>query len=68
MSNRNINKIFIANRGEIACRIIRTASRLGISTIIPLTKEEKDTLPADAADEVHILESSLLNETYLNAK
>jgi acetyl/propionyl-CoA carboxylase alpha subunit len=68
MSNRNINKILIANRGEIACRIIRTASRLGISTIIPLTKEEKDTLPADAADEVHILESSLLNETYLNAK
>ena len=68
MSNRYINKILIANRGEIACRIIRTASRLGISTIIPLTKEEKDTLPAKEADEVHILESSLLTETYLNAK
>ncbi|MGQ1890457.1 acetyl/propionyl/methylcrotonyl-CoA carboxylase subunit alpha [Thermophagus sp. OGC60D27] len=66
--NNNITKIFIANRGEIAYRIIRTASRLGISTVLPVIKEETKTLPAKAADEIHILDSSQLHETYLNGQ
>ncbi|HKK67544.1 MAG TPA: biotin carboxylase N-terminal domain-containing protein, partial [Bacteroidales bacterium] len=68
MSYCRIHKIFIANRGEIAYRIIRTASRMGLSTVVPVTRSEQETLPAKAADEVHILDSSLLNETYLDAK
>lgn len=68
MNNRKLTKIFIANRGEIAYRIIRTASRLGISTVLPVVPEEKDTLPARAADEIHVLENSILDETYLNGK
>ncbi len=68
MRNRPISKIFIANRGEIAHRVIRTASKMGISTVVPVIKDEEHSLPALTADEVHILQSTVLNETYLDAE
>src|SRR5262249_35302588 len=48
-------RILIANRGEIACRIIKTARRLGIETVAVYSDADKDGLHVEMADTaVHI--------------
>ena len=59
-------KLLIANRGEIACRIIRTAHRMGIGTVAIYSDADRHALHVEMADEaVHVGPPAPL-ESYLN--
>jgi len=59
-------KILIANRGEIACRIIRTARRMGIRTVAVYSDADRDAMHVQAADEAVRLGPASAAESYLN--
>jgi len=61
-----IRRLFIANRGEIALRVIRSAQRLGIVTILGASESDKDSLPARLADEVAIIGPAPAAQSYLD--
>ncbi len=63
----SFKRILIANRGEIAVRIMKTAKKIGIETVAIYTKEEKESLHVQKADFKALLKGDNLNETYLNA-
>ena len=61
-----IKKILIANRGEIAVRVIKTARSMGIKTVTVFADDDKDMPHAWMADQSFALGSGTLKETYLN--
>ena len=63
-----ITKILIANRGEIACRIMRTAEKLGIGTVAVYSDADVDALHVAMADESIHIGPSAASESYLVAE
>ena len=64
----NIKKILIANRSEIACRIIRTAKKLGIKTVAVYSDADNNALHIKHADEAVYIGESPATQSYLNIK
>ena len=60
-----LRKLLIANRGEIACRIIRTARRLGVTTVLAVSEADERSLAAAQADEVVLVGPSPATDSYL---
>jgi len=61
-----MQKLLIANRGEIAVRIIRTAREMGILTVAVVSEADKSSLAADLADEVIVIGPAPAGLSYLN--
>jgi 3-methylcrotonyl-CoA carboxylase alpha subunit len=60
-----ISKILIANRGEIACRIIRTARKMGIATVAVYSEADASALHVEMADEAVLIGPAQASESYL---
>lgn len=61
-----INKILIANRGEIAVRIIRACKELNIKTVAIFSEADRDALHVQLADEAYCIGPASSQESYLN--
>ena len=58
-------RILIANRGEIACRIIKTARRMGIETVAVYSEADRDALHVEMADDAVLIGPPAAAESYL---
>lgn len=63
-----IKKILIANRGEIALRVIRTCREMGIATVAVYNKNDETSVHAISADEAYFLGDGDIASTYLNVQ
>ncbi|MEA3536770.1 acetyl-CoA carboxylase biotin carboxylase subunit [Rhizobium sp. CC-YZS058] len=63
-----ISKILIANRGEIACRVMRTAKRMGIATVAVHSEADAGALHVRMADEAVAIGAAASSQSYLNAE
>jgi propionyl-CoA carboxylase alpha chain len=65
--NKMFTKILIANRGEIACRVIATAQKMGIQTVAVYSEADKEARHVQLADEAVLIGPAASRESYLVA-
>ena len=61
-----VSKVLVANRGEIACRILRACNEAGLSSVAIYAENDASSLFVELADQAVLLEGDSLTETYLN--
>ena len=64
----SIRRIFIANRGEIAARIVRTCRTLGIETVLATSEADRDSMPARLATRAICIGPARASDSYLRAE
>ena len=63
-----LKRLFVANRGEIAVRILRTAQKLGLETVLGVSVADTQTLGAEMADRVVVLGPAASSKSYLDVR
>ena len=63
-----LRRLFVANRGEIAVRILRTARKLGIETVLGVSMADRETLGAEMADRTVVLGPAPAGKSYLDVR
>ena len=61
------NKILIANRGEIACRVAKTAKKMGIATVAVYSEVDANAMHVKACDEAYLIGPAAATDSYLRA-
>ena len=61
-----VNRVLVANRGEIALRVIRACQQMGIETVLAASVADRDSLPARSADRTVCIGPALSAKSYLN--
>ena len=63
---KNVKKLLVANRGEIALRVVRTAREMGIPTVAVYAEQDRHAQYVQMADDAYLLSGDTYKDTYLN--
>ncbi len=63
---KRINKVLVANRGEIALRVVRTLKEMGIASVAVYAEQDRESQYVSMADEAYLLSGDTYKDTYLN--